>query len=457
MPRQLPGFRCAGPGECHLGGRYATISPKPEPTARTSPGGRMVTKQRSRVSSRWQCMVLAGVICALTGWLRPVEETPGVRGRARDCGVVVGILSPGPTNGITDVAGVKVGQVTLHQGADVRTGVTAIVPHAGNIYREKVPAAIHVGNGFGKLAGLSQVNELGELETPVVLTNTLAVGRAVEGVVQYTLDQPGNEEVYSVNAVVGETNDRWLNDIRRPSVTADHVRQAITSATAEPVAEGCVGAGTGTVCFGFKGGIGTASRHLPASRGGWTVGVLVQTNFGGVLQINGAPVGRELGKFYLKDELGVQEAGSCMVVVATDAPLLHRNLQRLATRAIQGLTRTGGFGSNGSGDYVIAFSTCRENRIRAAAGGGAMPRRELSNDMMSPLFLAVVEATEEAVLNSMFQAETTVGTTGRTVAALPIERVLDICRRYGVLGWDRCLPPGAGDRPNDSPDRQERR
>jgi D-aminopeptidase len=276
-----------------------------------------------------------------------------------------------------------------------------------------------------------------------VLTNTLAVGRAVEGLVRYTLDLPGNGDVYSVNAVVGETNDRWLNDIRTLSVTAGHVREAITSATSGPVTEGCVGAGTGTVCFGYKGGIGSASRRLPASRGGWTVGVLVQTNFGGVLRINGAPVGRELGNFYLKDELGIQEAGSCMVVVATDAPLLHRNLQRLADRAIQGLARTGGFGSNGSGDYVIAFSTCEDNRIRMAAGDGAMPRRELSNDGMSPLFLAVVEATEEAVLNSLFQAETTAGVAGRTVAALPIGQVLDICRRYGALGWDRRLPPGA--------------
>jgi D-aminopeptidase len=390
---------------------------------------------------RMRLILPVGLLLALSGWPEPADNGPVKRGRARDFGVVTGILSPGPSNCITDVDGVRVGHVTLREGQHVRTGVTAIVPHPGNIYREKVPAAIHVGNGFGKLAGLSQVNELGELETPVVLTNTLAVGRAVEGVVRHTLDLPGNEDVYSVNAVVGETNDRWLNDIRRMTVTAGHVKDAIIGATAGPVAEGCVGAGTGTVCFGFKGGIGTASRRLPTSRGGWTVGVLVQTNFGGVLRINGAPVGRELRRFYLQDDLGGQESGSCMVVVATDAPLLHRNLQRLAARAIQGLARTGGFGSNGSGDYVIVFSTFRGNRTFTQKGG-AMHLQELPNHEMSPLFLAVVEATEEAVLNSMFQAETTRGVAGRTVEALPIEKVVEICRRYGVLQWDRRLPPG---------------
>ncbi|MBN2433465.1 MAG: P1 family peptidase [Acidobacteria bacterium] len=406
---------------------------------------------------RWcRLVLLAGLFLVGSSRATPAEGTAAERGRARDFGIVVGILSPGPANSITDVTGVKVGHVTLRQGETVRTGVTAVLPHDGNIFRAKVPAAIHVGNGFGKLAGLSQVNELGELETPVVLTNTLAVGRAVEGVVTYTLARSGNEGVHSVNAVVGETNDRWLNDIRSMPVTKEHVVQAISAASAGPAAEGCVGAGTGTVCFGFKGGIGTASRRLPGTRGGWTVGVIVQTNFGGVLQVNGAPVGRELGEYYMQTELFSQESGSCMVVVATDAPLLHRNLQRLAARALQGLTRTGGFGSNGSGDYVIAFSTFRDNRI-AVTATGVQTRKELPNHELSPLFLAVVEATEEAVLNSLFRAETTRGVSGRTVEALPIQKVLEICRRYGVIGWDRRLPPGAGSAPDDSSEGHENR
>jgi D-aminopeptidase len=353
--------------------------------------------------------------------------------RARELGVVIGILTPGPLNAITDVAGVRVGHVTLVEGADIRTGVTAILPHSGNIFREKVPAAIHVANGFGKLTGSTQVNELGEIETPVVLTNTLGVGVAVSAVVAHMLALPGNGDVRSVNAVVGETNDGYLNDIRRMAVEGEHVAQAIRTAAEGPVPEGAVGAGTGTVCFGFKGGIGTASRRLPESLGGWTVGVLVQTNFGGVLQVGGAPVGRELGRYYLKNALPDGGAdGSCMIVVATDAPLLHRALRRLAERAVFGLARTGSVGANGSGDYVVAFSTHPENRIRPGETR-VLSLREVCNDDLTPLFLAVAEATEEAILNSLFQARSVSGTGGHAADALPLDEVRRICKKYGVL------------------------
>lgn len=377
--------------------------------------------------------------------LLPVVGQAAVAGsprcRAREMGVVVGILPPGPLNAITDVAGVRVGHVTLTEGRDIRTGVTAVLPHDGNLFREKVPAAIHVANGFGKLAGSTQVNELGEIETPIVLTNTLSVGTAVSAIVAHMLALPGNADVRSVNPVVGETNDGFLNEIRALAVRPEHVIQAVRSATGGPVAEGAVGAGTGTVCFGFKGGIGTASRRLPDRLGGWTVGVLVQTNFGGILQVNGAPVGRALGRYYLKDELSTGGAdGSCMIVVATDAPLLHRNLRRLAERSVFGLARTGGTGSNGSGDYAIAFATYPDNRLRPD-GPRTLVRREIRNDDLSPLFLAAAEAAEEAILNSLFQAHAMDGRAGHRVDALPLDAVRRICEKHGVLGG------GAGARP----------
>lgn len=361
------------------------------------------------------------------------------RPRARDAGVVVGILPPGPLNAITDVAGVRVGQVTVTEGDGVRTGVTAILPHAGNPFRERVPAAIHVGNGFGKLLGVTQVRELGELETPVLLTCTLCVWRAADAMTGWMLARPGMEDVRSINPVVGETNDGGLNDIRTRPITAEHVVRALEGAGDGPVEEGSVGAGTGTVAFGWKGGIGTSSRRLPARMGGYTVGVLVQTNFGGVLTVNGAPVGRELGRFAFQRDL---MDGSIMIVVATDAPLDARNLDRLATRALLGLGRTGGAMTNGSGDYVIAFSTAES--VRRRPGSAVRTVAELPNDAMSPLFQSVAEATEEAILNSLFRATTTRGVGGNTVEALPIDRTLEILRKYGALEWDRRLPPGRG-------------
>jgi D-aminopeptidase len=364
------------------------------------------------------------------------------RPRAREAGVVPGILPTGPLNAITDVAGVLVGQVTLREGDAVRTGVTAVLPHGGNLFRDKVPAAIHVANGFGKLTGVTQVRELGEIETPIVLTCTLCVPRAADALLDHAL--AANPDARSVNPVVGETNDATLNDIRSRPVRAEHVLRAIREATRGPVEEGAVGAGTGTVAFGWKGGIGTSSRRLPDALGGYTVGVLVQSNYGGVLQVLGAPVGRELGQYYLRDVLDRGDAdGSIMVVVATDAPLGARNLERLAARTMLGLARTGSPMTNGSGDYAIAFSTAAtvlrtpERRERAHA------LETLPNDLMSPLFQAAVEATEEAILNSMFRAVTTVGVGGRTVEALPLAPTLEILRRYGALHHDRTLPPGA--------------
>ena len=352
---------------------------------------------------------------------------PEGRGRIRDFGIEPGIFKTGPYNAITDVPGVRVGQVTLVEGNDVRTGVTAIVPHDGNLFRLKCPAAVWVGNGFGKLAGVTQIRELGNIETPVVLTNTLSVAQGIEGVLSYTLSQKGNETVRSVNAVVGETNDGQLNDIRGRHVRADDVVKAIVSAKGGPVEEGCVGAGTGTVCFGWKGGIGTSSRVLPADLGGFTVGVLVQANYGGVLEIDGAPVGRRLGQYSFRQSVENQDVlmspdGSCMIVVFTDAPLDARNLERLASRAMMGIARTGGIASNGSGDYVIAVSVCPENLIDE--------RTEryyptlLHNDAMSPLFEAVIEATAEAVWNALFMATDMKGRDGNFVPALPIEGAL---------------------------------
>lgn len=352
---------------------------------------------------------------------------PAQRARARDLGVAPGIFAPGANNAITDVAGVRVGHVTVVEGANVRTGVTAIVPHEGNSYLDRVPAAIWVGNGFGKLTGFTQVNELGELETPVLLTCTLCVWKAADALAAWMLEQPGMERVRSINPVVGETNDGGLNDIRSRPITAEHVRQALTSAAGGMVAEGSVGAGQGTEAFGWKGGIGTSSRLLPQSLGGYTVGVLVQSNFGGILQVMGAPVGQALGKYSFKNA-GSKDGGdgSIMMVVATDAPLSDRNLRRLAARAMMGLGRTGSSASNGSGDYVIAFSTARE--VRRPFNATRLQTTELANESVSALFEGVVEATEEAIYNSLFQATTVTGN-GRTVEAIPLDRVREVLKR----------------------------
>ncbi|QHV98725.1 S58 family peptidase [Spirosoma endbachense] len=343
--------------------------------------------------------------------------------RPRDYGIKLGVLPTGPFNAITDVPGVRVGQVTLKEGQTIRTGVTAILPHDGNQFQQKSPAAIYIGNGFGKLTGYSQVEELGTLETPIVLTNTLSVPTAADALIDYTLAQKGNEQVRSVNSVVGETNDGFLNDIRGRHVTKQHVLDAIRQAKTGPVEEGNVGAGTGTVCFGFKGGIGTASRKLPASLGGYTVGALVQTNFGGVLQLAGVPVGVALGRYDFKKNLD----GSCMMIVLTDAPLDARNLKRLAKRAFMGLAQTGGIASNGSGDYVIAVSTAYQISHEATTSFDEL--KVLRNDNVSPLFLAAIEATEEAIINSLFAAQTLTGDQGHQVEQLPIEKVVDLLKK----------------------------
>src|SRR5437762_2642468 len=351
------------------------------------------------------------------------------RPRAREAGVIVGVLQPGPLNAITDVGGVSVGNTTLILGDNVRTGVTAILPHNGNLFREKVPGAVFIGNAFGKLAGSTQVNELGEIETPILLTSTLNVPRVADALIDYMLAVPGNEDVQSINPLVGETNDGYLNDIRGRHVGREEVFAAIKNARGGPVEEGGVGAGTGTVAFGFKGGIGTSSRKLPASLGGYTVGVLVQTNFGGILTINGAPVGRELGQYAFKRDMERGD-GSCMIVVATDAPLDARNLDRLARRAIAGLARTGSSMSNGSGDFVIAFSTAISNRRQQQQDARTI--QDLPNDAMSGLFQGVAEATEEAIYNSLFKATTTTGN-GVTVEALPLEKTIGVLKKYGVV------------------------
>lgn len=359
-----------------------------------------------------------------------------MRLRAREIGIAPGVLPPGPLNAITDVAGVRVGHVTVWEGDDVRTGVTAILPHEGNLFQEKVPAGLAVGNGFGKLMGATQIAELGEIETPIVLTNTLAVPRAADAILDWTLAQRGNETVTSVNPVVGETNDGRLNNIRRRAVTVEHALAAIEGAAAGPVAEGCVGAGTGTVAFGWKGGVGTSSRQLPAALGGYTIGALVQSNFGGILQIAGIPVGQILGRYYLKDQVAPVEPktvavhhshpappaadGSIMIVLATDAPLSDRNLTRLARRAFAGLARTGAAMANGSGDYALAFSTAAAVRRTPERRQTASAIPDLPNDLMSPLFLAAIEATEEAIYNSLLCAVTVTGYRGHTVEALPL-------------------------------------
>lgn len=366
------------------------------------------------------------------------DRASNARPRASDLGLKVGILPTGPLDAITDVAGVEVGHNTISRGDDIRTGVTAVLPHSGNLYREKVPGAVFVGNGFGKLAGSTQVDEMGEVETPILLTSTTSVPRVADALISYMLALPGNEDVLSINPLVGETNDGYLNDIRGRYITPDDVFAALKNAKGGPVEEGSVGAATGTVAFGFKGGIGSSSRRLPAKLGGYTVGVLVQTNFGGVLTIAGAPVGRELGRYYLREELqqqgGVTDRanGSVMVVIATDAPMDARNLKRLAARAWLGVARTGSSASNGSGDYAIAFSTAPQVRIRTEEKALSRRIEVLTNDAMSPLFLAVIEATEEAVYNSLFRATTTTGH-GHTVDALPIDRTTEILRKYGAI------------------------
>jgi D-aminopeptidase len=378
-----------------------------------------------------------------------MSQDAAARPRARDIGLAPGVFQPGPKNAITDVAGVRVGQTTVIEGDNVRTGVTAILPHGGNPYLSRVPAAIHVGNGFGKLMGVTQVQELGELETPILLTCTLCVWKAADAMVAWLLERDGMGRVRSINPVVGETNDSGLNDIRSRPIRPEHVVSALESASEGPVEEGAVGAGAGTSAFGWKGGIGTSSRVLPESLGGWSVGVLVQSNFGGILQMGGAPVGVELGQYSFSGlvqragsaaapappaawdpKSDTQEWGSIMMVVATDAPLSDRNLERLAKRVIMGLSRTGSFASNGSGDYVIAFSTA--NGVRRSNTPSVVRVEDVHNEQMSGLFEAAVEATEEAVYNSLLKAVTVTGN-GRTVEALPLEPTLAVLRKHGVI------------------------
>jgi D-aminopeptidase len=379
------------------------------------------------------------ITCALSLTTFSAAQNPsGARHRAAELGIKVGVLPPGPLDAITDVGGVEVGHTTISRGENIHTGITAILPHAGNLYGEKVPAGIFVGNGFGKLAGATQVDEMGDIETPILLTSTTSVPRVTDAVISYMLALPGNEDVLSINPLVGETNDGYLNDIRGRHISPEDVFAAIKNAKGGPVEEGSVGAGTGTVAFGWKGGIGTASRLVPGSLGGYTVGVLVQTNFGGVLTISGAPVGQELGQCYLRKELQQSSSakdkpdGSCMMVIATDAPLDSRNLKRLAARAWVGMGRTGSSASNGSGDYAIAFSIAPQVRIHANDKSPTRKIEVLTNDAMSPLFEGVIEATEEAIYNSMFKATTMTGN-GHTVEALPIEETVRVLRKHKLV------------------------
>jgi D-aminopeptidase len=370
-------------------------------------------------------LLLIAAAVLMTGTAAAADHRP----RAREAGITFGVLPPGPLNAITDVAGVKVGQVTILEGNTIRTGVTAILPHGGNLYQDKVPAGFAVGNAYGKFMGSTQIEELGEIETPIVLTNTLNVPEAAAGVVEWTLKQPGNEQVRSVNAVVGETNDGTLNDIRARRVKPSDAVAAIEAAKTGPVEEGAVGAGTCTIAFSWNGGIGTSSRRLPANLGGWTVGVLVQTNYGGVLQVAGVPIGQALGQFYLKDELSKASGdGSCIVVIATDAPLSDRNLERLAHRGLLGIARTGSPMTNGSGEYAIAFSTNADVRRTPERRTRPSTVVDLPNDQMSPLFEAAVEAAEEAAINSLFAA-TAMDGNGRHIDALPVDKVIKLYRR----------------------------
>jgi len=369
------------------------------------------------------------VICILSNFTIFAQKK-----RARDYGIEIGVLRTGKLNAITDVSGVKVGHVTLHQNDGVHTGVTTILPHDKNIFQNKVPAAIHIGNGFGKLAGYSQVEELGNIETPIVLTNTLSVPTALTAIIDYTFQSPDNKDVRSVNPIVGETNDSGLNDIRRRFITKEHVLEALMKAQTGAVEEGNVGAGAGIVCFGFKGGIGTSSRILPISKGGYTVGVLVQSNFGGVLQVNGVPIGIELKKHkFNKIDETYKDDGSCMIVVLTDAPLSAKNLKRLAARAMLGLGRTGGMAANGSGDYVIAASTAEDLRIAHNSDSMFETFKLLRNNELDLLFEAVIEATEEAIINSLFAAETLTGFENTKVEALPIGKTIEIIKKYNRI------------------------
>lgn len=388
--------------------------------------------------------LLAG--CLLAAPLAPGQDDS--RPRARDIGLSPGVLDPGPHNAITDVPGVLVGHTTLMEGDHIRTGVTAILPHDGNIFQEKVPGAVHIGNAFGKLAGSTQVVELGTIETPIVLTNTLSVWDAARAVVTYVLGLPGNEDVRSVNPLVGETNDGFLNNIRGLHVKESHVLDAIRSASSGPVEEGAVGSGTGTSAFGWKGGIGTSSRRVPESLGGYTVGVLIQSNYGGVLIMDGIPVGEELDRYYLRDQLRGSDAdggdasldnpdGSIMMVVATDAPIRSLGLTRLARRVMLGLARTGATSSHGSGDFVIAFSSAESLRTGFRSDAAMEAGAVLRGDRLSPLFQAAIEATEEAVYNSMLKATTVVGKNGNTREAISIEDLLEVGRKY-----NRLHPPG---------------
>ncbi len=377
-------------------------------------------------------LVLVWSLSAGISLAADVTPTTQPRPRARELGLQIGVLTPGPFNAITDVPGVRVGHFTLQQGTRFNTGITAVLPHGGNLFHEKVPAAIVVGNGFGKLLGSTQVNELGELETPILLTGTLNVPRVADGLISYMLALPGMEEVRSINPVVGETNDGFLSDIRARPLGEGEVHKTIVAADDGPIAMGAVGAGAGTVCFGFKGGVGSASRRLDKDKGGWTVGVLVQTNFGGPLRISGLPShidGTPLGTF-LKDQTAERSDprspdGSLMIIVATDAPLDHRNLRRLAARSLYGMASAGGYGSNGSGDYSIAFSANERSRIRRSSQQPLVERPVLDNSAMSALFLAATEATEEAIVDSLFTARTVEGFRG-VAPALPVGRVLEL-------------------------------
>jgi D-aminopeptidase len=390
-----------------------------------------------------RCKLISSALFAMlmTALSTNAADQPGeVRPRARDLGLKIGVLRSGPWDAITDVPGVRVGHTTLSRGSEIRTGVTVIIPHEGNLFQQKVPGAVHIGNAFGKLIGSTQVNELGEIETPIALTSTLSTARVADALITYMLNLKGNENVQSVNPLVGETNDGFLSDIRSRPINEGDVLSAIANARTGSVEEGCVGAGTGTVAFGFKGGIGTSSRQLPEELGGYTVGVLVQSNFGGILTIAGAPIGQELKQYYLRDyverpaqasERSGDPNGSIMIVVATNAPIDHRNLDRLAARALIGLGRTGSSASNGSGDYVIAFSNSPDVRIEMGARE-YHPRTLLGNESMSPLFEAVIEATEEAIYNSLLKATNTTGR-GHTVKALPIDTTKELLKKYNVI------------------------
>lgn len=367
--------------------------------------------------------MMVGAVCAQEDSLRP-----------REYGIQFGVLQPGQNNAITDVEGVLVGQVNVHDDKKgAHTGVTAILPHGGNLFKEKVPAGIFLANGFGKMTGYPQVKELGNIETPIVLVNTLNVAAGLDGIIDYTFSFKGNGDCRSVNGVVGETNDGGINDIRARFLTSKDVLKAIQTAKSGPVEEGVVGAGSGTKAFGFKGGIGTSSRKLPASMGGYTVGVLVQTNFGGFLNVDGVAVGEKLGGYPWQKEIECAD-GSIMMVVATDAPIDARNLERVAKRAFMGLAKAGGIASNGSGDFAIAFSTARENRVpHNTKKLEKLQNVNVANDDMTPIFMATIEATEEAVVNSLFKAKDVKGYNGKVTKALPVDQVLEMLKAEGKI------------------------